>query len=833
MAEFFSSQMDYIFFFYGLAFILMAAACLAMKEDDRRAFPWFLLSFFGLLHGLHEWLELLSLSFIKNEIFSTVVSLVLLSSFVCLFEFARRGYRRVRGKGPGIWILAPLLLIPLFGGLGLGREGFNLFTRYGPGLSGGLWTAYVFFLIAGRNDHRRGYWLKAAGLGMGLYALAAGLVVHEMPFFPASFLNTDNVFKWSGFPLQLLRGTLAAWMAVALTSYSQLSHWENGESRSMARRSRGVFWGAILLVGILLASGWLWTDFLGGRALREIKLEARDRLRTHATHLLNRIGELEKSAATLADSPLILPALVSKSTADLDQANQVLDRYQRTLKVPACYLLNSEGLTIASSNRRGADSFIGKSYAFRPYFQNASRGTLSPYFALGVTSGERGVYLGYPVRNPQGRVIGVAVIKGGLDDVELALRRHPRTYFINPQGIIFLSGQPEKVLHNLWPLSSRVQDRLLKSQQFGNLPFRAIMSKPPQDGDLVTFKGLEYLIRSVPVGGEGWTMVNWTPTAQKWNYRLFGMLLTLSLCFLLVGGLVSVQRWLEASHRISLSESRFREIFENSPEAIFIQDPRSGRILSANPQTTQWLGFTMEELTEMKSKDFIDLQGQKGPERRFRKKDGTWVDVLITERYFPFQGQEAVLAIARDISERKQFEKMLEQISYLDGLTGIANRRRFDEVLEREWRRSLREGTPLSLIMADIDHFKIFNDTYGHQAGDDCLKAVARTIAGALNRPGDTSARYGGEEFAVVLPNTEREGAGKVAEALRTQVEALKIPHMNSPVAPEVTISLGTATCMPAPNQSPRQLIIAADRALYQAKAEGRNRVTVSAGGGI
>ena len=170
---------------------------------------------------------------------------------------------------------------------------------------------------------------------------------------------------------------------------------------------------------------------------------------------------------------------------------------------------------------------------------------------------------------------------------------------------------------------------------------------------------------------------------------------------------------------------------------------------------------------------------------------------------------------------------MLEHFSFMDGLTAIANRRHFDEVLAQEWRRCLREQTPLSLIMADIDYFKKFNDTYGHQTGDDCLKEVARVLKKSLNRPGDLAARYGGEEFALILSDTDPEGARRVAEALRTRVEGQKIPHKHSSVSKWVTISLGAATLTPTPDQTPDQLVKASDRALYQAKAEGRNRVAV------
>jgi two-component system chemotaxis family response regulator WspR len=166
----------------------------------------------------------------------------------------------------------------------------------------------------------------------------------------------------------------------------------------------------------------------------------------------------------------------------------------------------------------------------------------------------------------------------------------------------------------------------------------------------------------------------------------------------------------------------------------------------------------------------------------------------------------------------------LARFAAQDGLTGLANRRRLDEALDSECRRAAREKTPLSLVMTDVDFFKKYNDSYGHQLGDDCLRQVAAALAVAARRPGDLCARYGGEEFALVLPNTSVEGACLVAEAARSQVEALQIPHAASGVAAHVTLSLGVATMLPGEPLEPTALVQRADSALYAAKHGGRNR---------
>ncbi len=186
----------------------------------------------------------------------------------------------------------------------------------------------------------------------------------------------------------------------------------------------------------------------------------------------------------------------------------------------------------------------------------------------------------------------------------------------------------------------------------------------------------------------------------------------------------------------------------------------------------------------------------------------------------------------RELQEtRRQLEQRnrdLERLSALDTLTQIANRRRFDAVLRQEWRRAVRDESAISLLFCDIDYFKRFNDSYGHQAGDECLVRVAQAMEEALNRPADLVARYGGEEFVALLVDTDLGGARMLAERMRARVEALRIENRESDVGPHLTVSLGVATIVPRPADRPEDLVDLADRALYAAKEGGRNRVSTS-----
>ena len=176
----------------------------------------------------------------------------------------------------------------------------------------------------------------------------------------------------------------------------------------------------------------------------------------------------------------------------------------------------------------------------------------------------------------------------------------------------------------------------------------------------------------------------------------------------------------------------------------------------------------------------------------------------------------------------KRQQELLEEYAYIDALTGIPNRRSFDQAARKEWNRARRSGQPLALLLMDIDHFKEFNDTYGHGSGDSCLRRVAKAIEDTLRRAGDFAARYGGEEFAALLPYTESEEALEIAAKVKNTVEGLGIEHKSSPVTDRVTISIGVAAVQPWTGLSLDKVIEKADQALYQAKQNGRNSIAAA-----
>ncbi|HIK14932.1 MAG TPA: PleD family two-component system response regulator [Leptolyngbyaceae cyanobacterium M33_DOE_097] len=256
--------------------------------------------------------------------------------------------------------------------------------------------------------------------------------------------------------------------------------------------------------------------------------------------------------------------------------------------------------------------------------------------------------------------------------------------------------------------------------------------------------------------------------------------------------------------------------------------------LKANPKTREIPVIFISALNEVSDKiRAFDVGGVDYITKPFRVAEViARVATHVTIRRLQKELQQQNERLQQEIRDRHTVEMALqaaihelEQLANLDGLTQLANRRRFDEHLFLEWRRLSRESSPLSLILCDVDFFKSYNDTYGHQAGDQCLCRIAKVLRETVKRPADLVARYGGEEFAVILPNTPLDGAVQVAQEILQKVALLTIPHCGSGISSHITVSLGVATIVPTQLLFPKQLVAAADRALYEAKSRGRNQI--------
>ncbi|NYE03927.1 diguanylate cyclase (GGDEF)-like protein/PAS domain S-box-containing protein [Bacillus niacini] len=303
------------------------------------------------------------------------------------------------------------------------------------------------------------------------------------------------------------------------------------------------------------------------------------------------------------------------------------------------------------------------------------------------------------------------------------------------------------------------------------------------------------------------------------------------------------------SEEVRKNTELYRFITENTTDLISFLNP-NGEYEYLSPSSKDLLDFYPEEMIGKNLSEFLHpgeiekviallLEADEELDfaafsHRTKKKDGSYMWMETNARTIRKNSRklEGIVAVSRDITERLEKEErlheanvMLRYISNMDGLTGIPNRRYFDEKLQEEWKRLKRNSSPFSAIMIDIDFFKKYNDFNGHQAGDECLRLIASVLKNTVRRAGDFAARYGGEEFVILLPETDAQGAVHVAELLQANVRDLNIPYLSNVLEPIVSISIGCSTLIPDERTKPEELIKLADKELYKAKESRRNQL--------
>ena len=676
MADFFRSQMDYIFFFYGFSIILLVPLCHFLNRRPQRNLPWMWLGLFGLTHGLSEWLGLLALGLPNSFLLNMARVGLLVVSFTFLMEFGRAGTLTLRGRAPGRWIIAAFLGVAVLGALA-GFHGLSAASRYTVGLAGGLWAAWVFYL-ASQNPGPGRLALLGTGLGMAAYALTTGLVPGPAPFFPTSWLNSATFFSATGFPIQLVRGLLTLGIAAGLCLFAQASLAQEAESRIRVW-GRTLMAGAAVAVIALLFLGWFTTQYFSDEASKEIRSNQESYAKVLVRMMVDKMDEADHLVSTMAASPWLAPALEHEDPQTLDLVNSVLDRYSQALTGSVCYLMDKNGLTIASSNRHQADSFVDKDFKFRPYFKKAVTGKPGQYWALGVTSKELGYYASYPVRDQAGRVVGVAVLKRPVGDMEAFFPAQSLGMVSDSHGIVVMANRPDMVLKSLWPLPQETQEHLVASRQFGAGPFAPILAQEPADGGKYPLEGKGQLALRWPFPWEDWSIFIMVPLRPLIMGRLMGIAATLLLCLGVIGFLAIIGMTIDSTARIQSSEKRYRILYDNLRDGSATVN-QEGIFIEFNPAFQDMVGYSAEEIYRMTCNDitppkwhaltakilkeqvftrgYSDLY-----EKEYRRSDGSIIPVELRAYLIPGAGGKpgSMTVFVRDITARQQVEQALRE----------------------------------------------------------------------------------------------------------------------------------------------------------------------------
>lgn len=418
---------------------------------------------------------------------------------------------------------------------------------------------------------------------------------------------------------------------------------------------------AVILAVVIVVTGYIATVRLLGNEENRVKKQANLTLSMVRTVIEGSINRINAGATTIAGSPWILPALSDPTPETIAHANAVLDRYRRTFGAAVVYLLDTGGVTIASSNRNDHDSFIGKNYSFRPYFTGALSGAATSYFAVGITSGKRGYYRSTPVVDPaSGSVIGVTVIKNSLQELDSVFTSVPDAYLIDPHNMIFLASdtlhQGRLFCRGKETISSEIE---LKAQ-YGTYSLESLLGECRTIGNTIRYKGDNYLFTRTGLQVPGWSLVLIAPLISMQRYYLLGLSVTIAflLIVLVIFSLMVLQQFKTWAESVFLSEKRFRTIFEAAPEAIVIAEPDTGIIVAANPLAHTLVGsgtgpVTLSELLR-------DDNGGEGvalpltPEEVqgvYRVRPGKFVHSFsVSSTPILFKGKKCVVSFCRDIT---------------------------------------------------------------------------------------------------------------------------------------------------------------------------------------
>ncbi len=690
MADYLSTNLDYVFCVHGLAFLILAvSAFFVHKASGATPLAMTALSLFALLRCLNAWADMLALICGDPSLLGKTRLLLHTFSFLCLCEFGRANLER-QGIMLSRWLIIPLLLPALLSAI-LMPEATHALVRYTIGLSGGIAAAIALWRAVPRTDPRC-MLLRFAAAIMLLYTLVTGLLPQRAPFFPASTLNDEWFWRMTGLPIQIARCAFTLCLTAAMWRYLRLHHFLSAHQLLPIQR----------LISHLAHVGLFFIIILGGAVTHHFgknAAAAAQNERLHQLHLVNAhlngtMAYIEKFSALLAREPAMLAALTEGNPDSLAAANSALDRFQAIFNDAVCYLLNRQGTTIASSNRNSSASFVGKIYNFRPYFKDALTSGRGRYFALGVTSQQRGFYASQAVCSHTGEIAGVVVIKIGVADFERHFAAAIPCGMASPEGVIFLASHPEMVLRSLQPLSAESHKKLIASQQFGRGPFLPLFCDSPRTGQEIDCNGKKMLFHAIAGPLPGWCIFSLAPpNLQVAAYRLLAIGATLVFMLLLLTGYSIWHVLIKAANDLAVSEKRYRMLVEDQTEFICRISPE-GSILFANETLCRYLGLSRSEVIGSRFLPAISASSAESLAAAYNKVSAQSPIVSHEEMVTFASGQRRWLqwtfraliaagevreihAVGRDISERKAAEEALirsERFAAVGTLaTGVAH----------------------------------------------------------------------------------------------------------------------------------------------------------------
>ncbi len=563
--DFFKSQLDYVYFFYGLSFFALAAVCVTIKKIDKSGIKWHWLELFAAFHGANEWLDMIAVSFGDNPSFSLVRLAVMVVSFLFLLQFGLSGIEALYNKKYAGFIYPPLLASFAAGVYLSGGAAANIAGRYCFGFTGGILSAASLYALSFKIQLPGGN-LKKSAFFFFLYAIASGLIVPAAEFFPASVINAESFFSFFKTPPQLIRGLCALLIANYIFGYSrQLRSHRNFGQIAGKNNITGI--NLTLLISLIL-SGWLLTNFLETVALKEIAADSDSSVKIISGAINEKLSSIKKSALILAAQKEIRDELISGG-GPFTKSNETADFFSQSLGGALVYIINSSGITVASSNRGAPDSLIGHNYKFRKYFQDAAGGKIGEDLNKGITTNKRGHYVCAPVKGEDGKIIGAAAIKSEVEDIEKNFKAYQNCFFISSDGIIFISSISDLLFTPMWPLAPEKLDAINASRKFGAVKNAALLKKEISKAQTAELHGMKFYVNRSNFS-PGWDIALFSSYKKAAVFRLFGITISCVVFILILNFFVWIQLLNESAFGIYLEKERLATILKSIGEGVIV-----------------------------------------------------------------------------------------------------------------------------------------------------------------------------------------------------------------------------------------------------------------------